>query len=126
MKAKTIDTKISATMRLLWMTCAERRKSLARSRFPCKDGSRKKWVESCEECGKTAYIGEKEFKTKKDGSPSKQTRKILVVHHVYEVPNVWAHDFMRRLFCHEDDLKVVCHECHSEAHSNTIKERNSK
>lgn len=126
MKAKTIDIKISATMRLLWMTCAERRKALIRSRFPCRDGSRKKWIESCESCGKTAYIGEKEFKTKKDGSPSKQTRKVLVVHHVNEVPNVWEHDFMKRLFCHEDDLKVVCHECHNEAHINTKKERNRK
>lgn len=116
-KPASIDTKISATMRLLWMTCAERKKALVRSRIPCTDGSRRKWLETCEVCGKTAGIGEKEFKTKKDGSPSKLTRKVLVVHHVNEVPNVWADDFMRRLFCHEDDLQVTCHKCHDKAHN---------
>jgi len=124
MKKKTpkpIDTKISATMRQLWMTCKERKDALVRSRKPCTDGSRKKWVETCEECGKTAYIGQIEFKTKKDGSPSKLTRKVLIVHHVNEVPNVWADDFMRRLFCPADDLKILCHSCHDKAHNKNTK-----
>ena len=124
MKKKTpkpIDGKISATMRQLWMTCKERKDALVRSRKPCKDGSRKKWVETCEECGKTAYIGQKEFKTKKDGSPSKLTRKVLIVHHVNEVPNVWADDFMRRLFCPADDLKILCNSCHDKAHNRKTK-----
>jgi len=124
-KPQTIDAKISATMRLLWMTCAERKAALVRSRKPCTDGSRKKWVESCEVCGRTAYIGEKEFKTKKDGSPSKLTRTVLLVHHVNEVPNVWAGDFMKRLFCHVDDLQVVCHLCHDKAHNKNQQRRNN-
>ena len=113
---KPIDGAISNALRLLWMISTERKNALLRSRSPCTDGSRKKWIESCESCGKTAYIGEKEFKTKKDGTPSKVRRPVLVVHHTNEVPNVWAADFMRRLFCHEDDLQIVCHKCHDNIH----------
>jgi hypothetical protein len=99
------------------MKSEQRKEAFLRSRRPCRDGSRKKWVEACEECGKTAYIGEKEFKTKKDGTPSKQTRRVLICHHVNEVPNVWEDDYLRRLFCPSDELKILCNSCHDKEHS---------
>lgn len=114
--AKLIDTQISSELRRLWMKSTPRKNALIRSRVPCTDGSRKKWVETCEECGLTAYIGQKEHKIKKNGEPSKVMRPILIVHHIDEVPNVWDADFMKRLFCHEDRLQVVCHKCHDKYH----------
>lgn len=116
MKAKPIETKIRSAMRDVWMKSVERRNALIRSRIPCNDGSRKKWLESCEVCGKTAYIGQKEHKVKKNGEKSKVMRPILAVHHINEVPNVWHPEFISRLFCDEDDLLVVCHPCHDKAH----------
>jgi hypothetical protein len=120
-KPTPIETRIRSAVREVWMKSEERKDALIRSRKPCKDGSRKKWVETCEICGKAAYIGQKEFKTKKDGSPSKLTRKVLIVHHVNEVPNVWADDFMRRLFCPADELKILCNSCHDKAHNKNQK-----
>jgi len=115
-KPTPIETRIRSAVREVWMKSEERKNALLRSRKPCKDGSRKKWVETCEICGKAAYIGQKEFKTKKNGEPSKVQRPILVVHHKNEVPNVWAGDFLSRLFCSVDNLQVVCHKCHDKEH----------
>ena len=115
-KPVPIDAQISSALREVWMKSPNRKAALVRSRKPCEDGSRKKWVETCEVCGKTAYVGQKEFKTKKDGTPSKVQRPILVVHHINEVPNVWEPDFMARLFCPTEDLQVVCGMCHDAAH----------
>ncbi len=114
--SKKLDTQISSELRRLWMKSEPRKAALIRSRVPCEDGSRKKFLETCERCGKTAYIGEKEHKIKKNGEPSKVMRPVLVVHHVKEVPNVWEADFMERLFCHEDDLMILCNFCHDEVH----------
>ena len=116
-KPRPIDSQISSTLRELWMRSEPRRQALVRSRIPCLDGSRKKWLETCEQCGKTAYVGQKEHKIKKNGEPSKVTQTILVVHHLDEVPNVWHPEFMKRLFCSVDRLQVVCHECHDRHHA---------
>ena len=111
-----IDSRISSVLRDLWMKSEPRKQALIRSRKPCEDGSRKKWVECCESCGKTAYIGQKEFKTKKNGEPSKVKRPLLVVHHVDEVPNVWHPKFMTMLFCPSDRLQILCNPCHEKMH----------
>jgi len=120
-KPTPIETRISSTMRELWMKSEERKNALIRSRQPCKDGSRKKYVETCEMCGRTAYIGQKEPKIKQDGKPSKVERPVLIVHHVNEVPNVWASDFLKRMFCNSDQLMILCHQCHDKAHNKNQK-----
>jgi len=116
-KPPALEAKIRSAIRDLWMKSTERKEALIRSRQPCTDGSRKKYVETCEMCGKTAYIGEKEHKIKKDGKPSKVKRPVLIVHHVNEVPNVWASDFLKRMFCNSDNLMILCHSCHDKAHN---------
>ena len=121
-----IDTQISSALREVWMKSPQRKDALKRSRKPCTDGSRKKWVECCEACGKTAYIGQKECKTKKDGTPSKVQRPVLVVHHINGVPNVWHPEFMSRLFCSPDELQVLCHACHDREHEPSKKETNER
>ena len=117
-----LETKIRGAVRSLWMQSDIRRDALKRSRIPCNDGSKRKWLETCEVCGKCATIGEKEHKTKKDGTKSKLKRAVLSVHHIDEVPGVWEPDFLSRMFCrHSDDpvsrLLVVCNECHDNIHS---------
>jgi len=116
-KPPPLEAKISSAVRDLWMKSTQRKEALVRSRQPCTDGSRKKYVETCEQCGKTAYIGQKEPKIKKNGEPSKVKRPVLIVHHVNEVPNVWASDFLKRMFCNSDQLMILCHSCHDKAHN---------
>lgn len=117
-----LEAKIRSAIRDLWMKSEQRREAFIRSRQPCTDGSRKKWIETCEMCGRWAYVGEKEFKTKKDGTPSKVKRPVLICHHVDEVPHVWEPDFLSRMFCDSDRLKILCHDCHDELHENNAKE----
>ena len=115
---QNLEAKIRSAIRDLWMKSEQRRDAFIRSRQPCTDGSRKKWVEVCEMCGKTAYIGEKEFKTKKDGTPSKVKRPVLVCHHLDHVPHVWEPDFLSRMFCDSDRLQILCNDCHTQVHAN--------
>lgn len=112
----SLEAKIRSACRDLWMKSEQRRDAFIRSRQPCTDGSRKKYVETCEVCGKTAYIGEKEFQIKKDGTPSKRKQPVLIAHHLDEVPHVWEPDFLSRLFCDSDRLQIVCHDCHRQLH----------
>ena len=114
---QNLEAKIRSAVRNLWMQSEERKKAFVRSRIPCNDGSRRKWLETCEMCDRSAYIGEKEFKTKKDGTPSKVKRPILVCHHIDEVPHVWEPDFLARMFCDSDRLQILCHDCHEKMHN---------
>ena len=113
---QNLEAKIRSAIRDLWMKSEQRRDAFVRSRQPCTDGSRKKWVETCEMCGRTAYIGEKEFKTKKDGTPSKAKRPILICHHVNGVENVRHPNFLKSMFGDSEELQILCHSCHEKMH----------
>ena len=115
---QNLEAKIRSAVRNLWMQSEERKKAFVRSRIPCNDGSRRKWLETCEMCDRSAYIGEKEFKTKKDGTPSKVKRPILICHHITTIPDVWHPEFMKRMFCPSDELQILCNDCHAQVHAN--------
>jgi hypothetical protein len=111
-----LETQIRSAIRDVWMKSTPRKEAFIRSRIPCGDGSRRKWLETCEMCGKTAYIGEKEHKTKKDGTPSKVKRPVLVCHHIDEVPHVYHPDFIKMMFCAKERLQILCNPCHDAEH----------
>ena len=115
-KKQNIEAKIRSAVRKQWMQSEERKKAFVRSRIPCNDGSRRKWVEKGGMSGKQATSGEKEFKTKKDGTPSKVKRPILICHHVNGVENVWHPNFLKSMFCDSKQLQILCHDCHDDCH----------
>jgi hypothetical protein len=113
---------IRSAIRKLWMISKGRGDALKRSRIPNNTGSKHKWLETCEVCGKAATIGEKEFKPKADGTLGQVKRTVLVVHHIIGVPDVFHQDFLRNMFCEQydkpsDGYEICCHKCHLKTHA---------
>jgi len=116
------ETQLRGAVRIIWMKSEVRKNAMHRSRVNNTGAGAHKYYETCEVCGVKHRLGAKEFKTKKDGSLSKQERSCLAVHHIEPIPDVWHSDFLKRMFCRQfedplDGLLVVCNKCHDEIHS---------
>lgn len=123
-----LESTLSNANRKVWMMSWGRSEAFRRSRIPCTDGSRKKFKEVCCRCKTSYYIGEKYFPLTVKGVPSKKAKPRLIVHHKYEVPNIWDDNYMKYLYCEQLDdpqlgYQILCQECHIETHRELEKEK---
>ena len=114
-------SRISNSVRKLWMISKGRKDALLRSRTHAGTEVRFKYYEHCERCDKAFRLKQKEEVLKKDGTPAKAKRTCLVVHHIDQVPDVFDPKFLVYLFCEQydnpaDGYMVLCHDCHEEVH----------
>ena len=113
--------RIRSAVRKLWMISKGRKGAMIRSRTHAGSEVKFKYYEHCERCNKAYRLKQKEEVLKKDGTPAKDKRTCLVVHHIEPVPDVFDEKFLINMFCEQydnpaDGYLVVCHDCHDKEH----------
>ena len=111
-----LRSQIRSALRKVWRNSA-RRVFLETVRFPYEGKTgRGKWGVECVECGRKMGYSEKEFRTKKDGTPTKQKKLVYEVNHIGDGNHSFL-DIKNDLGMFAYDLlygeqEILCWKCH--------------
>lgn len=107
--------KFRSAIRKEWRNSKMYKQAVFNARIPCTDGSKRKWVVPCAECGVTHYLNQKIHVPTADGKKMKHVRAYQV-DHIEDAGSCRSFKeigiFAENMMCPADELQILCFFCH--------------
>lgn len=107
--------KFRAAIRKEWRNSKMYKDVVLAARIPCTDGSRKKWVVPCAECGEVHYLDQRIKVPTADGKkmkdvPAYQRDHLIDAGSCRTFREVG--EFAEKMNCPPEELQILCYFCH--------------
>lgn len=107
--------KFRAAIRKEWRNSKMYKDVVLKARIPCTDGSRKKWVVPCAECGTLHYLDQRIKVPTADGKKMKDV-PAYQRDHLTDAGSCRSFkevgEFAEKMNCPPEELQILCYFCH--------------